>query len=47
LLSDGLFTATYKYALLSALADLSIEHGDDSSEALQLSLFAICEEFFE
>src|SRR3954468_24646606 len=47
LLSEGLFTATYKYALLSALADLSIEQGDDSGQALHLSLFAIAEKFFE
>lgn len=30
LLAEGLFTATYKYALLAALADLSVESGDDS-----------------
>src|SRR3954454_623827 len=47
LLSEGLFTATYKYALLSALADLSIEQGDDSGQAFELSLFAIAEKFFE
>jgi hypothetical protein len=35
LLSEGLFTATYKYALLSALADLSVEHGDDSGGSLE------------
>jgi hypothetical protein len=33
LLTDGQFTATYKYALLMALADLSVEHGDDSGRA--------------
>lgn len=47
LLSEGLFTATYKYALLSALADLSVERGDDSDEPLELSLFAIAEKFIE
>jgi hypothetical protein len=30
LLDEGLFTASYKFALLLALADLSIEQGDDS-----------------
>ncbi len=30
LLAEGLFTATYKYALIAALADLSVESGDDS-----------------
>jgi hypothetical protein len=47
LLSEGLFTATYKHAFLSALADLSIEQGDDSGEAMQLSPFAIAEKLFE
>jgi hypothetical protein len=47
LLSDGLFTATYKYALLSALADLSIERGDDSGDPLELPLFSIAEKFIE
>jgi hypothetical protein len=32
LLAEGLFTATYKYALLAALADLCVEHGDDSGD---------------
>ena len=30
LLDEGLFTASYKFALLLALALLSIEQGDDS-----------------
>ncbi len=47
LLSEGLFTATYKYALLSALADLSVENGDDFGEPLELSLFSIAEKFIE
>ncbi len=29
LLSEGLFTATYKFALLTALSDLSVELGHD------------------
>jgi hypothetical protein len=33
LLSEGQFVATYKYALLVAIADLSVQHGrDDGSE---------------
>jgi hypothetical protein len=32
LLDEGLFTASYKFALLLALAVLSIEQGDDSGE---------------
>ncbi|ADW68074.1 HNH endonuclease [Granulicella tundricola] len=47
LLAEGSFTATYKYALLAALADLSVEHGDDSGEPLVFSLFAIAEKLVE
>ena len=47
LLAEGLFTATYKYALLAALADLSVEVGDDSGKPLSLSTFAISEKFVE
>lgn len=34
LLDEGLFTASYKFALLLALADLSVEHGDESGAPL-------------
>jgi len=34
--SRGIFTATYKYALLAVLADLSVELGDESGSALRL-----------
>jgi hypothetical protein len=37
LLDEGLFSSTYKFALLVALADLSIEKGDDSGEELTLT----------
>jgi hypothetical protein len=47
LLSEGQFTATYKYALLAALADLCVELGDDSGKPLPLSTFAIAEKFIE
>lgn len=47
LLSEGLFTATYKYALLAALADLSVELGDGYGSSLILSTFAIAEKFVE
>jgi hypothetical protein len=30
LLDEGLFVATYKFALLLSIADLCIEQGDDS-----------------
>ena len=29
-LSEGSFVASYKFALLHALADLAVTHGDDS-----------------
>jgi hypothetical protein len=43
LLDEGSFVATYKYALLMALADLSVEKGDDSGESLPIALTDIAE----
>jgi hypothetical protein len=37
LLSEGLFVAAYKYALLMALADLCVEQGQDDDGSLQIS----------
>jgi hypothetical protein len=37
LLAEGQFTATYKYALLLALADIAVETDDDSGESLDVS----------
>jgi hypothetical protein len=36
LFAEGDFTATYKFALLIALADLSVELGRDDNEPLKL-----------
>jgi 5-methylcytosine-specific restriction endonuclease McrA len=47
LLAERLFTATYKYALIAALADLSVELGDDSGNPLLLSTTAIAEKVVE
>jgi len=47
LLDEGLFTASYKFALLLALADLSIEHGDDSGAPLELATESIAEKFVQ
>lgn len=47
LLNEGLFTATYKYALLMSLADLAFEVGDDSGEPLKISLHQLAEKFIE
>ena len=44
LLAEGLFTATYKYALIAALADLSVESGDDSGGPLLLMHVRDCGE---
>jgi len=45
LLAEGQFVATYKYALLLALADISIEAGDDSGDVLRIPTKVIAEKF--
>jgi hypothetical protein len=45
LLDEGSFVATYKFALLLALADLSIEHGDDYGTPLVVKTRDIAEKF--
>jgi 5-methylcytosine-specific restriction endonuclease McrA len=47
LLDEGSFVATYKFALLLALADLSIEAGDDSGDVLSVSVDAIAARFIQ
>ena len=47
LLSEGRFTATYKYALLLALADIAVEHGNDSGESLKIPTNLIAEKFIQ
>jgi 5-methylcytosine-specific restriction endonuclease McrA len=47
LLAEGQFAATYKYALLVALADLAVEHGSDDSRELELPVRLIGERFVE
>ena len=47
LLDEGLFVASYKFALLLALADLSVERGDDSGAPLMLKVEAIAEKFIQ
>jgi 5-methylcytosine-specific restriction endonuclease McrA len=46
-LDEGQFVATYKFALLHALADLAVLHGDDAGGELRLSTRAIAERFVE
>lgn len=45
LFAEGDFTATYKFALLTALADLAVAHGSDDGAALTLSNRQIAECF--
>jgi len=47
LLSEGQFVATYKYALLVAIADLSVQHGHDDGSELDLPVRLIAEQFIE
>ncbi len=44
-LKEGLFTSTYKFALLCALADLAVERGGDDGSELLLSVESIAEKF--
>ncbi len=45
MLDEGAFVATYKYALLMALADLSVERGTDGDEGLTLTSKDLAEKF--
>ena len=45
LLNEGSFVSTYKYALLMALADLSVELGGENDEALVIETNQIAEKF--
>ena len=47
LFAEGDFTATYKFALIIALADLAVELGADDGDALQLSNHSIASKFIE
>jgi 5-methylcytosine-specific restriction endonuclease McrA len=47
LLDEGEFVATYKLALLQALADLSVELSDDDSAGLKIPVWRIAEKFAE
>jgi hypothetical protein len=47
LLEDGQFVATYKFALLIALADLSVESGVDDDRPLTVPLSAIADKYVE
>ena len=47
LFDEGEFVATYKFALLTALTELSVERGHDTDAALHLPLASISEKFIE
>ena len=47
LLAEGQFVATYKYALLLALADLAVEDGNDSGAEMPIQTRRIAEKFIE
>jgi 5-methylcytosine-specific restriction endonuclease McrA len=47
LLAEGIFTASYKFALLNVLADLAVEKGDDSGAPLDLDTKEIGAKFVE
>lgn len=47
LLDEGSFVASYKYALLHAIADLCVLDGDDSGAALELSTRRIAGQFIQ
>lgn len=47
LLAEGIFTASYKFALLHALADLAVEKGDDSGTPLDLNTKEIGAKFVD
>src|SRR5262249_4069119 len=47
LLAEGLFVASYKFALLHALADLAVLKGEDSGAPLELSTKDIAAKFVE
>jgi len=47
LFAEGDFTATYKFALLIALAELAVERGFDDGEPLQIRNDWIAEKFVE
>lgn len=47
LLSEGLFVASYKFALIHALADLAVLKGDDSGAPLDIDTKDIASRFVE
>src|ERR1700738_2246052 len=47
LLGEGQFTATYKYALLLAIADICVEDGEDSAAPFEIFHVEDCREVYQ
>lgn len=47
LITEGQFTATYKFALILALADIAVEQGNDGSGEMEIETTAIAEKFIQ
>lgn len=47
ILDEGNFVATYKYALILALADFAVKHGDDNGGPFHLTTHDIAESFVQ
>lgn len=47
LFNEGDFVATYKYALLMALAELAVEHGRDDGDAVTFTHTQVAQKFIE
>ena len=47
LLTDSSFTSTYKFALLLAITELSVEMGQDTGESLEIPIRALAEKTIE
>ena len=47
ILDEGAFVSTYKFALIMAIADYSVEHGNDSGESVTLTSRDIAERFIQ
>lgn len=47
ILDEGTFVATYKYALILALADFAVKYGDDSGDSFHLTTNDIADSFVQ
>ena len=47
LLEGGVFTASYKFALLQAIADLAVERGTDTRACLEIGTRELADRFID